>query len=150
MMQLQPHRNSYVAQVLHKVIIFITLACTQCWHSASSNLVDVIMLSSHMHATTQSSMLYGVLIYIANAGCTSTNIGWAWVVSTTLKVRVEFVNSPTHYALSPPTMHYPSTYYQPTINRGHNHLKQTVSNCIMENTKLHTACLDLDCRQCGG
>jgi hypothetical protein len=58
--------------------------------------------------------------------------------------------SELNFLIHPPTMHYPSTYYQPTINRGHIHLKQTVSNRLMENTKLYTACLDLDCRQCGG
>lgn len=52
--------------------------------------------------------------------------------------------------IHPPTMHYPPTYYQPTINQGHIHLHQTVSNHIMENTKLHTTCLDVDGRQCGG
>lgn len=76
MIQLQPHRNSNggpsfaQSDYLQHTHLYSMLTLS-IFQSCRCNNVEFTYACNH----SKSSMLYGVLIYIANAGCASTNIG---------------------------------------------------------------------------
>ena len=75
-MQLQPHRNINVGLIfaqsdyLHYTCLYSMLTLS-IFQPCRCNNVEFTYACNY----SKSSMLYGVLIYIANAGCASTNIG---------------------------------------------------------------------------